>query len=122
MTQLRSALSVAAAPALAETFPVKMASYQKGYFKGFTSVALPSYNFTLITANQATAVGGGAASRLNAVLVGIDQAEMRKMADEAHADLLVVGAYRYSEVLEWAMRSTTRQILKAADLPLLLMH
>lgn len=82
-----AALSVAAAPALAETFPVKMASYQKGYFKGFTSVALPSYNFTLITANQATAVGGGAASRLNAVLVGIDQAEMRKMADEAHADL-----------------------------------
>jgi nucleotide-binding universal stress UspA family protein len=43
-------------------------------------------------------------------------------ADEAQADLLVVGAYRHSEVLEWAMRSTTRQILKAADLPLLLMH
>ncbi len=45
-----------------------------------------------------------------------------RAADEAQADLLVVGAYRHSEVLEWALRSTTRQILRAADLPLLLMH
>lgn len=45
-----------------------------------------------------------------------------KAADEANADLLVVGAFRHNEVLEWALRSTTRQILHAADLPLLLMH
>ncbi|WP_293681683.1 hypothetical protein [uncultured Phenylobacterium sp.] len=80
-------LAVAAPAAQAQTFPIKMANHNKGYFKGFTSVVLPSYNFTVITANQATAVGGGAASRLNKVLFGVDEAAMRKMADEAHADL-----------------------------------
>ena len=104
-------LSSAAAPAFAETFPVKMASYQKGYFKGFTSVALPSYNFTLITANQATAVGGGAASRLNAVLVGVDQAEMRKMADEAHADLR---AQFVAAGIPVADDATTQALVKAS--------
>ncbi|MDP3491681.1 MAG: hypothetical protein Q8R82_01095 [Hyphomonadaceae bacterium] len=93
MLKLTAALSlavvlVAAAPtAQAQTFPVKMANHNKGYFKGFSSVVLPSYNFTVITANQATAVGGGAASRLNKVLFGVDEAAMRRMADEAHADL-----------------------------------
>ena len=80
-------LAVAASAVQAQTFPVKMASYNKGYFKGFSSVVLPSYNLTVITANQATAVGGGAASRLNKVLYGVDEAAIRKMADEAHADL-----------------------------------
>lgn len=80
-------LAVAAPAAQAQTFPVKMANHNKGYFKGFKSVVLPSYNLTVITANQATAVGGGAASRLNKVLYGVDEAALRKMADEAHADL-----------------------------------
>lgn len=48
--------------------------------------------------------------------------QLIEAADEAGADLLVIGAYRHSEVLEWALRSTTRQILRAADLPLLLVH
>lgn len=93
MLKLAPALSLAVvlavlAPAVqAQTFPIKMASYNKGYFKGFSSVVLPSYNFTVVTANQATAVGGGAASRLSKVLYGVDEAVMRKMADEAHADL-----------------------------------
>lgn len=84
---LAAAVALSAPAASAQTFPVKMASYQKGYFKGFSSVILPSYNLTFITATQATAVGGGAASRLNKVLYGVDEAAMRRMADEAHADL-----------------------------------
>lgn len=48
--------------------------------------------------------------------------ELVRAADAAEADLLVVGAYRHSEILEWILPSTTRQILRAADLPLLVMH
>lgn len=43
-------------------------------------------------------------------------------AHAARADLLVVGAYRHSEILEWILPSTTRQIFYASDLPLLVMH
>lgn len=49
-------------------------------------------------------------------------ADLVRAADAAGADLLVIGAYRHSEVLEWLLPSTTRQILHAADLPLLVMH
>src|SRR3990167_6561621 len=84
---LGAALSLIAGEAAAQSFPIKMASYNKGYFKGFRSVVLPSYNVTFITATQATAVGGGARARLNKVLVGVDEATMRKLADEAHTDL-----------------------------------
>jgi nucleotide-binding universal stress UspA family protein len=38
------------------------------------------------------------------------------------ADLVVAGAYRHSEMIEWFMGGTTRHILAAADLPLLLAH
>jgi hypothetical protein len=84
---LVAALSLTAPAAIAQTFPIKMASYNKGYFKGFNAVVLPSYNMTFITASQATAVGGGARARLTKVLVGVDEETMRKLADEAHADL-----------------------------------
>jgi nucleotide-binding universal stress UspA family protein len=38
------------------------------------------------------------------------------------ADLIVAGAYRHSEMIEWFMGGTTRHMLAAADLPLLLAH
>lgn len=38
------------------------------------------------------------------------------------ADLLVVGAYRHSQVIEWLLGGTTRHLLAAADLPVLLAH
>lgn len=38
------------------------------------------------------------------------------------ADLLVSGAYRHSEFVEWIMGGTTRHMLHAANLPLLLSH
>lgn len=48
-----------------------------------------------------------------------------QIVDEAHAvgaNLLVAGAYRHSEFLEWLVGRTTRQMLRRADLPLLLAH
>jgi len=86
-TLLLAAGAPMAGGALAQTMPIKMASYNKGYFKGFNSVVLPTYNLTFITASQATAVGGGARARLNKVMVGVNEAKMRQLADEAHADL-----------------------------------
>jgi nucleotide-binding universal stress UspA family protein len=38
------------------------------------------------------------------------------------ADLLVMGAYRHEEPLEWLLGGTTRHALRRADLPLLLAH
>jgi nucleotide-binding universal stress UspA family protein len=49
-------------------------------------------------------------------------ADLVRAAGATAADLLVVGAYRHSEVLDWLLPSTTRQILHAANLPLVVMH
>lgn len=38
------------------------------------------------------------------------------------ADVLVAGAYRHSQLVEWLMGSTTRQMLAATELPLFLAH
>lgn len=43
-------------------------------------------------------------------------------ANAVRADLLVVGAYRYPPVVEWLLGGTTRHLLAAANLPLLLAH
>lgn len=38
------------------------------------------------------------------------------------ADLLVTGAYRHNQIIEWFMGGTTRHLLAAADIPLLMAH
>ena len=38
------------------------------------------------------------------------------------ADLLVAGAYRHAQMIEWLMGGTTRHLLAAADIPLLMTH
>jgi nucleotide-binding universal stress UspA family protein len=43
-------------------------------------------------------------------------------ADAIGADMLVMGAYRYNEPLEWLLGGTTRHALRHADLPLILAH
>lgn len=43
-------------------------------------------------------------------------------AHEVGADLLVMGAFRRSEFVEWVLGGTTRHALTHADLPLLLAH
>ena len=43
-------------------------------------------------------------------------------AQSVGADLLVAGAYRHAQVIEWLMGGTTRHLLAAAEIPLLLTH
>lgn len=43
-------------------------------------------------------------------------------AHEIGADLLVMGAYRHNQFVEWIMGGTTRHVLAAADLPLFMAH
>ncbi|MEG8026299.1 universal stress protein [Sphingomonas aurantiaca] len=38
------------------------------------------------------------------------------------AELLVTGAYRHNQIIEWFVGGTTRHILAAADIPLLMAH
>jgi nucleotide-binding universal stress UspA family protein len=48
-----------------------------------------------------------------------------QIVDEAKAigaDLIVAGAYRHNQFVEWLMGGTTRHLLAAADIPLLLTH
>jgi hypothetical protein len=54
-----------------------------------SNVAVPSYHVTFITQQQGTAAGNiEARARLNAVLAGIDEATMRRLTNEAYADLI----------------------------------
>lgn len=43
-------------------------------------------------------------------------------ARKLDADLLVMGAYRHNEFIEWLLGGTTRHVLAHCDLPLLLAH
>lgn len=49
-------------------------------------------------------------------------ARLVQEADRLNADLLVVGAYGHLEFIEWLFGGVTRDLLKVADLPLLLAH
>lgn len=77
-----------AAPAAAQTFPIKWSAHGSSYFKGVGPIVLPSYHLTFITSKEATAVGGfGARARMTKSLAGVDEATLRRLADEAYADL-----------------------------------
>ena len=77
-----------AAPATAQTFPIKWSNHQSSYFRGVGPIVLPSYHLTFITSKEATAVGGfGARARLTKSLAGVDEATLRRLTDEAYADL-----------------------------------
>lgn len=43
-------------------------------------------------------------------------------AHDMGADLLVMGAYRHNQFVEWVMGGTTRHVLAVADLPLFMAH
>lgn len=84
-----AALLFAARPALAEPLTVKLISQHDGLFKGHRRVVIPAYHVNYITSQQATAVATiGARSRLAMALFGVDEATMRRLADEAYADLV----------------------------------
>ncbi|MFT3976167.1 MAG: universal stress protein [Sphingomonas bacterium] len=48
--------------------------------------------------------------------------EILTKAHELGADLLVMGAYRHSEFVDWLLGGTTRHVLRHADLPLFMSH
>jgi hypothetical protein len=74
--------------AWAQTFPIRWAGLNYGYFRGSNAIVVPTYHLTLITSQQATAVGGiGARARMTKVLSGVDEATLRRLTNEAHADL-----------------------------------
>lgn len=112
---IAATLSVGVGAAFAQTFPIKMASYDKNYFKGSNAIILPTYQLTFITSSQATAVGGGARARNTKVLAGVDEATMRKLADEAHADLR---AQFVAAGLPVASDETAQAMIAANTIPL----
>lgn len=87
---LAAGVLLAASGAAAEpSGPVNLSGSMGPLFRGVENVAIPAYHVTFITQQQGTAVGNiTARARLNAVLAGVDEATMRRLANEAHADLL----------------------------------
>lgn len=86
---LAAAIAIAvAAPAAAQTFPVKMTGQHSAHFKGRARIAVPSYSINYIIAQRASASASvGVKARSTTILAGIDEAAMRGLADEAFADL-----------------------------------
>lgn len=81
------ALAVAA-PAAAQQFPVKMTGQHSGLVKGRDKFAIPSYSINYIIGQRASASGGiMAKASATTILAGVDEAMMRTLANEAHADL-----------------------------------
>lgn len=86
------ALALGAAAALpfaarAETFAVRMTGQHRGLLRG-DGFAIATYHLNFVTSQQATSVAGiGARTRLAFVMEGPDQALMRRLTNEAYADL-----------------------------------
>lgn len=77
-----------AAPASAQLASMKMAGAYKQAIKGKGRVAIPSYGISFIVAQKANANASlTAQSSMEAALIGLDEATMRQLANEAHADL-----------------------------------
>lgn len=73
--------------AVADTFDIRMTGQSRNFLRGDRFV-IPTYHVNFVTSQQATSVVSiGARTRLAMVLQGVDQATMRRLADEAYADL-----------------------------------
>ena len=91
--RLAATLAVAAiglaVPAAAEPMTIPMAGGHKGFIAGHANVVIPAYHVNFITSHQATASASiMAKTRLAMVLEGPTPELMRKLTDEAHADLV----------------------------------
>lgn len=86
------ALALGAASAVpfaaqAETFNIRMVNQNRGGLRG-AAFAIPAYHVNFVTSQQATSVASiTARTRLALVMEGPDQALMRRLTNEAHADL-----------------------------------
>lgn len=92
-TCLAATLAVAviglAFPAAAEPMTVPMAGVYKSFIAGHANVVVPAYHVNFITSHQATASASiMAKTRLAMVLEGPTPEMMRKLTDEAYADLV----------------------------------
>ncbi|HEY9218394.1 MAG TPA: hypothetical protein VIO94_10115 [Phenylobacterium sp.] len=84
---LGCAAAALAGPSFAATFPIKFIGFSGQQLKG-GPVAIPAYQIAFFTSHQGTAVGGVLTkSRLTTTLAGVPEASMRKLVDEAYADL-----------------------------------
>lgn len=73
--------------ARAESFDIRMTGQNRGVLRA-SGFAIPTYHVNFVTSQQATSVAGiGARTRLAVVMEGPDQALMRKLTNEAYADL-----------------------------------
>ena len=71
----------------AETFAIQMMGQHRGVLRG-AGFAIPTYHVNFVTSQQATSVASiSARTRLAVVMVGPDQALMRRLTNEAYADL-----------------------------------
>jgi hypothetical protein len=85
---LLAAATLATAPLAAQTmFPLKMAGQHSSQFKGKNRIAIASYGINFVVAQKGTAVAGvGLNSRVVTGLQGVDEATMRRLANEGYAD------------------------------------
>lgn len=73
--------------ARAEAFDIRMAGQHRGVLRG-EAFAIPTYHLNFVTSQQATSVVSiGARTRLAMVMAGPDQTLMRRLTNEAYADL-----------------------------------
>lgn len=83
-------LAVAVTPlsAMAEPLRIEMTGQHRGLVAGLNRYMIPTYHVNFITSQQATAAASiMARTRLAMVLKGPDQAVMRRLTNEAYADL-----------------------------------
>lgn len=101
-------LGMAAAPAVAQNFPIKFTGQHSSHFKGKKKIAIGSYGINYIVAQKGTAVAGvGLNSKVITGLTGVSEAVMRKLADEGYADLRAqLSAAGYELVSEADIRAT----------------
>lgn len=104
---LFAALVSVAAPALAQTFPVRFTGQHSSHFKGKKRIAIGHYGINYVVAQQGTAVAGvGLSSKVATGLSGVDEATMRRLADEGYADLKAqLAAAGYQLASEQEVRS-----------------
>lgn len=83
-----SALLAFAPAALAQGYDIRFVGYSGGQLKTLP-IAISSYQLTFFTQHQATASGSvEAKARLTTTLAGLDEPQLRRLTDAAHADLL----------------------------------
>jgi len=90
LTSVGAAVAVAVMPvaALAEPLTVQMTGQSRFIMTGYDRFVIPTYHVNFITSQQATAAASIMSRvRLAMVLVGPDQATMRRLTNEAYADL-----------------------------------